>query len=245
MVENILTGDNAYFYEKMRPEDISGLKKLGTINELMEYVRDFGEKTAINERENGKARSLTYSRLYDEAQALGGYLAEKAGRGAGIALLGGTGYGWLKGFLGITVSGAKAVLLPPSMPPEAICGVLGGIGAKGIVYGKKFAGAASEVAEKLALGLSICFDTFSERANGAAAPTNPGDTAALLFTSGTTGQNKIVPLTQQNIMTNVFNGMLGVPGIRDARILAVLPLFHVFGFNRSVHCFEPGRGDLF
>jgi acyl-[acyl-carrier-protein]-phospholipid O-acyltransferase/long-chain-fatty-acid--[acyl-carrier-protein] ligase len=55
------------------------------------------------------------------------------------------------------------------------------------------------------------------------------DEAILLFTSGSSGEPKGVPLTHRNVMANVlqFGSRLNIG--RDASILGCLPLFHSFG----------------
>lgn len=55
------------------------------------------------------------------------------------------------------------------------------------------------------------------------------DEAILLFTSGSSGEPKGVPLTHRNVLANVtqFSSRLNIG--RDASILGCLPLFHSFG----------------
>lgn len=56
----------------------------------------------------------------------------------------------------------------------------------------------------------------------------------LFFTSGTTGKNKAVVLTDHSLMQSAYNGgqMLGLE--KTDRMLSVLPLSHVFGFVCSL-----------
>ena len=64
-------------------------------------------------------------------------------------------------------------------------------------------------------------------------PRKEGDTAVLLFTSGTAGLPKAAMLTHGNLVSNIRQ-MLAVPGemVRaDDVALTAVPLFHVFGLN--------------
>ncbi|HJV08533.1 MAG TPA: long-chain fatty acid--CoA ligase, partial [Acidimicrobiales bacterium] len=65
----------------------------------------------------------------------------------------------------------------------------------------------------------------------AAHPTNPDDTAVILYTSGTTGRPKGAELTHANLLANaqVPHQLVGLAD--DTVALAALPLFHAFGMT--------------
>ncbi|GAA0938740.1 long-chain fatty acid--CoA ligase [Nonomuraea longicatena] len=64
----------------------------------------------------------------------------------------------------------------------------------------------------------------------ATVPTEPDDIAAILYTSGTTGQPKGAELTHLNLLTNAMVCHEMFPTAPDGDVaLAVLPLFHSFG----------------
>ena len=62
------------------------------------------------------------------------------------------------------------------------------------------------------------------------------DVALLLYTSGTTGVPKGVPLLHRNLVANVVQGRAWVPGLREGEesFLVALPLFHAYGVTVSV-----------
>jgi long-chain acyl-CoA synthetase len=62
------------------------------------------------------------------------------------------------------------------------------------------------------------------------------DVALLLYTSGTTGVPKGVPLLHRNLVANVMQGRAWVPGLREGEesFLVALPLFHAYGVTVSV-----------
>ncbi len=69
-------------------------------------------------------------------------------------------------------------------------------------------------------------------------PLDPGhprpgadDVALLLYTSGTTGEPKGVPLRHRNLVANVVQGRAWVPGLVEGEetFLLALPLFHAYG----------------
>ncbi|QSR33205.1 long-chain fatty acid--CoA ligase [Nocardioides sp. S5] len=60
--------------------------------------------------------------------------------------------------------------------------------------------------------------------------------ALLLYTSGTTGVPKGVPLLHRNLVANVVQGRAWVPGLKEGEetFLVALPLFHAYGVTVSV-----------
>ncbi|MFS0396447.1 long-chain-fatty-acid--CoA ligase [Corynebacterium striatum] len=65
------------------------------------------------------------------------------------------------------------------------------------------------------------------------APVKPDDTAIILYTSGTTGKPKGAEITHANVCANVKQGVAWVPnfGAKPERMLAALPLFHIYGLT--------------
>lgn len=65
---------------------------------------------------------------------------------------------------------------------------------------------------------------------------DPDDVAVLLYTSGTTGVPKGVPLRHRNLVANVLQGRAWVPGLEEGEesFLVALPLFHAYGVTVSV-----------
>ncbi len=74
-------------------------------------------------------------------------------------------------------------------------------------------------------------DSGTRTVHGAAV--TPDDTAFILYTSGTSGQPKGAPLTHRNITSCIRAGLgwLENWGAVDEKVLAVLPLFHVYGLS--------------
>jgi len=64
----------------------------------------------------------------------------------------------------------------------------------------------------------------------------PGDVAALLYTSGTTGRSKGAMLTHRNLATNALALVDHWRFTRGDVLLHALPLFHVHGLFVACHC---------
>lgn len=65
------------------------------------------------------------------------------------------------------------------------------------------------------------------------APVALRDTAVLLYTSGTTGRPKGVPLTHENLLSNAGGVISRLCQHGDDVILGVLPMFHAFGLMET------------
>ncbi len=76
------------------------------------------------------------------------------------------------------------------------------------------------------------------------ADTDEGDTAVILYTSGTTGQPKGAELSHANLARNAeaSRGLFGLGS--DAVVLGALPLFHTFGQTCGMNATLGGGGTL-
>lgn len=85
---------------------------------------------------------------------------------------------------------------------------------------------------------AVSFETFLAEAENAPSvfdrSFSPEDEIAILFTSGTTGRSKGVVLMQKNYCSTAEYAfdMMGVTS--EDRVMAVLPLYHVFGFAATI-----------
>ena len=64
--------------------------------------------------------------------------------------------------------------------------------------------------------------------------TRDGEVGLILFTSGTTGLPKAVPLTQANLLASVDNILATLPLTSEDRTICVMPLFHIHGIVACV-----------
>jgi malonyl-CoA/methylmalonyl-CoA synthetase len=70
----------------------------------------------------------------------------------------------------------------------------------------------------------------------AVAPSKPDDIAALLYSSGTTGQPKGIPLTHANIAVNAQELAQAWAFSREDVLLHALPMFHTHGLFIALNC---------
>jgi len=93
--------------------------------------------------------------------------------------------------------------------------------------------------EALSPRLTLVDPSFADRASLAGERPSrrfSGDTAAILFTSGTTGRPKAAALSRDNFLAAARASAANVGGAPDDRWLLCLPLFHVGGLTMLHRC---------
>jgi long-chain acyl-CoA synthetase len=87
-------------------------------------------------------------------------------------------------------------------------------------------------------------DGLRGRATLRAVDVDREDTAAILYTSATTGRPKGVMLTHANIVSNAYATVHHLKMTEQDRGLCALPMFHCFGQNAIMHALVTAGGTL-
>lgn len=155
-------------------------------------------------------------------------------KGKKIALLGNSDYPWLVALMGIMCSGSIVIPLDKTLPANLLTDQLLQAEVDFILYGEDFA----EVAESLKLSedtVRLCFSNaqyqawFAEQdASDVIFCEDEEQIIMFLYTSGTTGKNKIVMLRQKNFAHNVWAARNQLE-TKPQKVLVAVPLCHAFG----------------
>jgi long-chain acyl-CoA synthetase len=207
---------------------------------LQELRRDFarrGEVAAITAFTEAGRESWSFARLGDvAARFAAGLVARDVKKGDSVALVAPNSARWIVAFWGVVAAGAVAVPLDAqtndrdlaSMIATASCRLLVTVAAQA----ERLRGLAPDCrlilldAESTAAGEGWVGAPAAPRDDLPVAA--PGDVAVIVFTSGTTGTPKAVPLTHNNLLTNVRAlAATHLVGTRD-RALLPLPLYHAY-----------------
>ena len=209
---------------------------------------------------------LTYGRLLNQAESTVEALrAFGLSRNDRVAIVLPNGPEMAVAFVAVA-AGATCAPLNPSYRLNEFDFYLADLKARALIVWSKMDSPAREVAQKrnipiieLTPVLEAEAGVFELTGKKQASPTNggfsqPGDTALVLHTSGTTSRPKIVPLTQTNICSSGHNISVTLELRENDRCLNVMPLFHIHGLigavlsslaaGASVVCtpgFDPGR----
>lgn len=212
------------------------------MRELLERsAKNYGDNPALSIREGD---SLTYAEL--DAAVAGGrrILSDRGVRpGDRVALIGENRPEWGIGYLAVTTMGAVVVPILTDFPAETIAMILEHSGAAGVLASESMVGKVpAEDASHFVMTIEDFSGTAREAPAGADAGSGatPGaaggdearpeesDLAAILYTSGTTGDPKGVMLTHHNIVQNVISCRSVAEISPEDRFLSVLPLAHSY-----------------
>ncbi len=179
-------------------------------------------------------RQLTYSELNTEADLIASALVDIGVKpGDHVAICVPNSCAWIAFYFGVLKTGAVAVTLPYSMTKNELLPVLDDC-RPGIIFTDN--ARLSDIGEKSHISCIIADAgdrPYSKlvadgRSKFSTVSREPGDTAAILYTGGTTGMPKGVMLTHWNIMSSAFNVARNERSNENDRALCFLPLNHVF-----------------
>ena len=142
-------------------------------------------------------------------------------------------------YLGIVRTGAIAVSVNPSLARPEVTFILADSGSRACFTTETGREMIDDPALPVLEHVVVCEgagrpslnDWLREVAPAAAVFMDPGDPAAILYTSGTTGKPKGATLTHGNVVSNTWSVVHHVGYQPDDRLILFLPLFHVFGQN--------------
>jgi long-chain acyl-CoA synthetase len=208
-----------------------------TLMSLLAGIRRHGERPAIVWVRDEAVETWSYECLVDTALRLAaGLRADGIDKGETVAILAPNRPEWIVAHFGILAAGGLAVPLDVLLAEADLARVLADCGCTRIFTVEDQVPRLRTMAPELRVHLldraeeDGWRELLAERA--ADLPTlDPRAPASLLYTSGTTGAPKGVPLSHDNILSNL-NGLLDARlAGPDDRVLLPLPLHHAYAFT--------------
>jgi long-chain acyl-CoA synthetase len=234
---------------------LTGLEQLWPV-----LAERHGERLALDAPHAQSPEQISYAELNRRiAQAAAGFAALAVGPGDVVALFAENGPRWFVADQGLMRAGAADAVRGSSAPVEELRYILADCGAVGLVVESADLLAQLALEPGLAERLRFVVVLEGEAGPGLAAgrvpcrsweellalgqagplppspPADPQRLATILYTSGTTGQPKGVPLTHANLLHQLRHLGVAVAPQPGDRVLSVLPIWH--SYERSAEYF--------
>ena len=228
---------------------LNEVEKVNTIKEMLDLdVKEVGDKTAFEYKENEKIVKITYNEFKKDTEELGTALSNINMDNSHIAIIGENSYKWVTVYL--TVLKSKGVFVPidRELSCKSVIKVLIHSDSEVLFYSKRYESWLDQIKKevpkiKYFIGLEntednekyLSYNNFKENGRkllekGNSAYTSLEDDSynlkMLVYTSGTTGEPKGVMLTEHNLISVVYYGLR----IADVgkRCLSILPYHHTY-----------------
>lgn len=197
-----------------------------------------GDRVLIRYMEDTEVREITAPVFFQAVRACAARLDGLGGKHVG--LLGRSRWEWLVSFCAVLSIGAVAVLMAESDSAEELLRNAARTDTKVLLYDEEQRDKMGQngLTEKL-----TCIPMFSRKdccpsARYPVCRREREDAACILFTSGTTAEKKAVVLSHRALMEGECNNIIGCDFTAQ---LAVLPFYHLAGFNVAMNTICLGK----
>lgn len=217
-----------------------------TVKALLDAAAEaYGDAPALCMEQDTELQYMSYRTLAEDIRRTAAAFVRRFGQKRIVALPGSMSPEWMPVYLSVLYSGNIAVPIELSKADGETLEKLRRLEPDVLFTGK----AATELAEAYRNafpGLAVLsMEAWQEEAGPEPDPVpdrtdsaeiRPDDTAMLVFTSGTTGNNKIVELTHRNICTDALLSVTYLDSCHgvSARVLSALPTFHMYGITAPI-----------
>lgn len=181
---------------------------------------------------------VTSAEFFGQTERLGAWLLAQGYRGRKLAILGENSYAWLSAFFAITNSGNVAVLLDKNLSAKVLKELIESTDCDAVFFSASYQDTADILKAETGLpflclndllqrmeagqdGIEAAIDEFRQKS------IQPDDPAVIAFTSGTSGKNKGVILSHENVASDVTWAARYTKS--SGKALHLLPFYHMFG----------------
>ncbi len=222
------------------------VQPFSSVKEMMELaVKDAGDKVAYKYKKGEEICEVTFSQFVDTVTHLGAFLHDEELSDKHIACIGGNSYKWIVAYLTALRSSGVFVPIDKDIPENDIIHVLKNSEASVVFYDERYEEIFKKRIDELDnIKLFIGFDRlqndgkfisfhwaltkgqFLDHEPFLNEQSEPDELKLLVYTSGTTGASKGVMLSEHNLVSSVYYGLM-VSTIYDTG-LSLLPYHHTY-----------------
>ena len=234
------------------------IPKMRDYRELLEYAeKNYANNVAYKYKKNLEEKPVKYVEkkykdVVKDVKALSTALLKRGFKGKRIALIGENRYEWVLSYLAVTCGGMIIAPLDKALPDKEIASLIKRSEVDAVIYEKKHQELFEKIKadESINLNTLICIDGNEENSNSTInfkdlleegrklikeknklydyITLNNDEMSIMLFTSGTTSAAKIVMLSQNNILSNLYAYQTHFKINEDDTLLSFLPIHHTF-----------------
>ena len=216
-----------------------------TVRELLDAAAAaYSELPALCTESQGEYCQTDYRTLAADIRKAAAILVRRYGRKKIVAMPGSMSPAWMTVYLSTLYSGNIAVPMDLTKADEDTLGRIRKLAPDVLFTEQAFPESAAKIRAafpelKTETQEGWCESVKQEKPGeeeGLFGMLLPDDTAMLVFTSGTTGDNKIVEMTHRNICTDALLSVTYLDSMHglSARVLSALPTFHMYGITAPI-----------
>jgi acyl-CoA synthetase (AMP-forming)/AMP-acid ligase II len=219
---------------------MTGWRNLG---DVVAGAPDPSRTALIDLNDAATPREWTFDALDRAAAAVArGLVARGHKRGERVAILSANRAEYLTVFLGAMRAGLIAVPVNLKLPAAAIEHILGDAAVSVVFVDRERRPAVPAGVPVVALDAGL--DAFADPGAFSSVAPDPGEVAMILYTSGSSGLPKGVPLTHAGALWTTAHRLRATPDMEQHRLLVAAPLYHMNALWVSCVVALPGRASV-
>ena len=235
-----------FFVIQMKDYPLYDAPVLNNYAEFFAYLADFKDKTAFTFKMGDTLTTRSYEQFLSDVRALHAAFEHLGLCGQHISLVGETSYEWIVSNFALCLCGGVIVPIDKALPDAEIKNIIVDSESTGLMFSKTYQSVAASIDD----GDFLLFPLFGDTPDAFDALLEQGyellasgsekeyyaatdeDVSVLMYTSGTTGRQKGIMLSQKNLLMAALGA---IPLLDRAEVcVSTLPMHHSYEFSHGL-----------